>query len=244
MTVDPQAELEASRSLVALMEAAERCREAYARANMALPEPLQRYFGLDRRASEAKKEKPGFAVPAPEREPPPGSAPEWISIPAEHASPPSVVLTVLRQGGGGPIRAGLLVEKVKAIVQTTEGTLANAGTRLQSEGLIERGPDGWRLLNTTKAPVLFKDRLWGPADIFGKYELAAHRREAILYLLGLLGGLQTGQIIEHLRKCPWLRAPVNKEVVQDDVEVLAKENKIRRVSHSKKWILATAKEGT
>ena len=124
---------------------------------------------------------------------------------------------------------------LKLDTNTTAGTLANLGTKLDGT-VIHRTEAGWVLADVAKAPALFQGRLWGLPEIFGKYELAAHRREAIMHLLETYrSGLQTSQLIEHLRSNPWVHAPINKEVVQADLEMLDKEKQIRRGS-SRKWV--------
>jgi hypothetical protein len=247
MIIDPRAEIAATKSLLALQEAAERCREAYERAHMGLPEPLKRFLGLMEPAP-AEKPKPAVSIPEPDLRRPPGSHPDWFSVPLVSATPTSTALAVLRESGGGPLRAGLVTDRVLALLpNSSSGSVANVGTKLTTEGLIERTDEGWRLTDSSKAPVLFEGRLWGPPAAFGKYEIAAYRREVVLHLLRLAPtGLQTTQVVEQLRQCPWLVAPVNKEVVQDDIEVLRAEKRIRRRGASKKWELAPekGKEGT
>ena len=74
--------------------------------------------------------------------------------------------------------------------------------------------------------------------MFNKQELAAHRRVGVLHLLRLHpAGLQTTQILEQLRNCAWLHAPVNKELIQADMEFLEGQKKVRRRGNSKKWEL-------
>jgi len=105
-----------------------------------------------------------------------------------------------------------------------------------------RSKAGWSLLSPESAPILHDGYIWGPPEIFTTQELAVHRREAILHLLRFYrAGLQTSQIIELLQKCAWVHAPVNKELVQDDVQLLSKAEKIRRRGNSRKWELARRK---
>jgi hypothetical protein len=244
MSIDPRAELEATRSLAALLEAAERCREVYERAHMALPEPLKRLYGIGVPLSAEAKAKPSLTIPPPEFARPPESQSGWISVPMRGGSPATASLAVLRAADGEPVRARDIQERVQGLLRDSNpGSVANVGTKLDAEGVIERGQEGWRLLVPEKAPVIHEGRFWGPPTIFGKYELAAVRREAILHLLRLSNaGLQTSQIIDQLSQCSWLLdVPVNKEIVQADVEFLQEQKTIRRRGASKKWEIAPEK---
>jgi hypothetical protein len=69
--------------------------------------------------------------------------------------------------------------------------------------------------------------------------MAAHRREAILHILQTFrSGLQTVQIVERLREFAWVKAPVNKDLLKGDMDVLVGEGKVRHSGNSKKWVLA------
>jgi hypothetical protein len=71
---------------------------------------------------------------------------------------------------------------------------------------------------------------------FGIHDVAAHRRESILHILsGYTTGLQIVQIVDQLRKCSWVHAPVNKDLLKADMEVLQEREKARRRGNSKKW---------
>jgi hypothetical protein len=52
--------------------------------------------------------------------------------------------------------------------------------------------------------------------------------------------LQTVQIVEELHNCSWVQAPVNKDLLKADLEILRTKGKIKRGS-SKKWGI-TSKE--
>jgi hypothetical protein len=95
------------------------------------------------------------------------------------------------------------------------------------------------LLKVEKAGLVRDGRLWAPPGVFAKPEMAAHRREAILHVLKHFPtGLQTVQIVEQLRNCSWLHAPVNKDLLKLDMESLLEAKKVRRRGNTKKWELA------
>lgn len=233
--------MEATKAMVELQERADVTRALYERAGMTMPEPLKRFFGL---IENGAKPAQRITVPPPERANRPSEAGrDWIWIGAESAHATSVLLAVLREFTD-PVWPKELVEKVHKInPKISAGTLANIGTRL-SGTLIHRGEEGWVLNKRDAAGVLYDGYLWGPPKIFNKHELAAYRRDAVLHLLRLNPrGLQTVQILDQLKNCEWIKAPVNKELIQDDVEVLFAENKIRRRGNTRKWEVAPNEKG-
>lgn len=233
-------EQRAMRSLLDLMESAEECRKLFERANMALPEPLKRFLGISDNFGGAV---PQVVIPPPEKSPrPPEARADWIWIHQSAATPNVLVPAILR--GESPIRAREVIERVQAILPSANrGTINNVGTRLDSENVIGRSDEGWWLADPDKGAVLFQDHVWGPAEVFGSVELAAHRREAIVHLLRLIrGGLQISQVLEQLKTCTWMKAPIAKELIQDDIELLAEQNRVRRRGNSRKWELSQGGE--
>jgi hypothetical protein len=119
----------------------------------------------------------------------------------------------------------------------SSGSISNIGTRLNGKS-IQRQDDGWVIVDPSKAGIIKDGFLWGPPSIFEKHELAAHRRDAILHLLKHYNaGLQAVQIVEQLHNCHWIQAPINKDLLKADLEVLQQAGKIRRRGNSKKWEL-------
>jgi hypothetical protein len=232
------AEEEAIQSLMDLLAQAKRCRGLYDRAHMALPEPLKRVLGMSVNGSgKAMGVRP--QIPPIERSSrPPEATEDWIAIEASEATPTCIALAILR-AAKQPMRSRDVVGRVTDVLpQVLSGSIANIGSRLEGK-LITRSVEGWTLINPEKAGVLFNGFLWGPPEIFGKAELAAHRREAIMHLLGAFpGGLQIIQITDQLRGCSWVHAPTNKDLVKADMEILAKAGKVRRRGNSKKWEIA------
>jgi hypothetical protein len=230
------AEQEAISSLMEFLDHAKKCQRLYERAHMALPEPLKRVLGMN--GAGGNSLAPRF-TPAPESPSRPAEATsDWIPIRVEDATPTSIALAILR-AAKEPIRAKDIVSAVQAVLpDVRSGSVANIGSRLHGT-LLRRTNDGWTLEKPESAGVIADGFLWGPPTIFGKQELAAHRRDAIRHILSSFpAGLQTSQIIEELKKCAsWVRAPINKELVQDDMEILGETGKVRRRGNSKKWEL-------
>lgn len=234
------AEQEAFRGMVELFSLAERIKLAHERAGLTPPEPLRRLLGMNENG--AKQANSITIQPPPVKSSPPGMADDWISIPFKAATPMTVVPAVLR-GKKLAMRAKDVVAKALEINPSVSGgSVANTLSRLT--GLIERADDGgWLLSSGAAAAVIHDGRLWGPASVFQKTEVAYHRREAILWILNqFASGLQTLQIVEHLGSCKWLHAPVNKDLVKEDFNFLLKEGKVRRRGNTKKWEIAPDRE--
>jgi len=230
------AEREAQRSLMEFYERAEECRLLFERANIPLPEALKRVLGMN--GSGAKQTSQPIIPPPDRPSMPPDATSDWIWIRAKEATPNTLVLALLR-AAGGVLRSKDVTTKMQAILpDVSRGTISNVGTRLKGTA-IELTDDGWRLIDMTKAGILHKGYLWGHPDSFGKTELAAQRRDAILHVLGMFdSGLQIVQIVENLRRCAWVVAPINKDLLKDDIAILLAQGKIRRRGNTKKWELA------
>ena len=229
-------ESNAVQSLAALYEQARQCRDLYQRAQMGLPEALQRFFGMNGNSHKAAG-KGANIPPLPRLNPPEEAGHDWLWIDVTQAGATSIVLAVLR-ANKEPLHPRDIFERVtRYLADCTSGSISNIGTRLDGT-VIERTDDGWKLLQPEKAGIIRDGRLWGPASVFSKTELAVHRRDAILHLLHALGGLQIVQIVEQLRNCNWVNAPVNKDLVKADMAILLAAGKVRRVGNSKKWAIA------
>jgi hypothetical protein len=239
---DPiKAEQEAYRGMTELLERVQDVQQLFERAGLALPERFQRLLeapangAKERAVTRGASRVPPLVYPAPVE-----ATGEWISIDMKEAQATCVALAVLR-AEGAPIRPKDLNTRVASILpDVTSGTLANAGTRLADDNIIDRTDDGWSLLKKEGAGVIHEGRIWGPPKIFGKQEIAAHRREAVLHVLANFPtGLQIVQIVEQLKGCSWVHAPVNKDLLKGDMNILLDEkHKVKRVGHSRKFTLA------
>lgn len=228
------AELEATRSLVELYEQAQKCQTLFERAHMALPEPLRRVLGMNATGEKASA-PPNIA--GPEKPPMPlDAAPDWVWIKASEASPASVVLALLR-AAKAPVRPKELISQVTSIVtDAAAGSIYNVGPRLDSRQVIRRSEDGWELIKPESAGLIHKGFFWGPPSVFGKQELAAQRRAALLHVLGFHPtGLQIVQILQQLKRCSWVVAPVNKDLVKEDIGVLKELGKVKKRGNTKNW---------
>jgi len=229
-----RSEEEAFASLTELLASARRTKMLFENAGMALPEPLKRVLGMNGlgRAETTRPHMP----PIQRASVPDEAQDDWISVRAQESTPTSVVLAVLR-GAKGPMRAKDVVSTVtKILPNVPRGSINNIGSRLRQK--IRRTKEGWMLVNPESSPLLDNEYLWGPQAVFEKTEVAAHRRESILHLLsGHQSGLQIVQIVEQLRQCPWVHAPINKDLVKADMGELKDDGKVRRVGNSKKWEL-------
>jgi hypothetical protein len=232
------AEQEAYRAIADLLALAERCKELCDRAGLALPEPLKRLLGMNE--GTAKLSRAVVIPPPPVKSRPPGFKDDWISVQLANATPITVVPAILQDRTAG-LRATELLAKVAEVLPTVPGgSVVNTLSRLKSVGVIDKANGGgWIIKKPEAAAVLYDGMLWGPRSAFQKQEVASHRRDAILYLLGhFSSGLQIVQLVEVLGECDWLHAPVNKDLIKDDMNALLNQRKIRRRGTTKKWELA------
>lgn len=222
-------------SLTRLMKTAEECRSLFNEAGLEYPAPLKRILGMLENPHAARHQS--VVIPPPASPGRPVNVPaDWISVPMAAMTPSGIVLGVLRDAGRHlPVRQVVAaVEKLRTEVNA--GSIANIGTRLEREHVIERTEAGWKLLDHTKAPTLNGSHAWGGLEAFAREELAASRREAILHVLKLSpAGLQPMQILGTLESCDWLRLPVTKDMVKLDMTELQKEKKVKRSSNGK-WV--------
>ncbi|MGB6130508.1 MAG: hypothetical protein WCC14_09285 [Acidobacteriaceae bacterium] len=230
-----EAERKAVDSLGRLYAAADECRRLYESAGMALPETVLRIFSDQKNSGTSRT--PVINIPAIERDSvPPEATEEWISISASAATPTTVALALLR-GARHPLRPKELVDAVGNIIpDVSGGSVYNLGFRLEKEGKLVKTEDGWALAKSDFAPVLDHGLIWGPPESLAKQDVAAHRREAILHVLRMdKSGLQIVQLVAKLHDCPWVKAPVNKDLLKADMQVLLDGGKVRQRGNSRKW---------
>ncbi len=247
MGINLKDELAAYKSLTELLTKAEETRILYQTLRLPLPDPLRRLLGSNGNSavSGSAAGKSHIASPIPPM--PPEAESDWAWVKVEECSPHTLVKAVLRRDPE-PTKSKDIYEKVVALgLRVSLGTVSNAATRLQTYGILDRDDENrWLLKKTEEAGIIHEGYVWGPRGTFTSQELAAHRREAILYILSKFpGGLQMAQITAQLQAADWLRAEVNKYLTKGDVENLAGANKIHRIAgHSKKWQLTQHEEAT
>jgi len=209
----------------------------FSAVRLTIPEKLRRFLGeLDTEAGT-----PTLVIPPMKR---PFAAPlnwneSWIWIPAKEAEVKTVILAFLRTLGGA-VPSRTVVHQVCEIAGTSEGTVANAGTQLHRDGLIERSSGAWSVIDT-HGPILFESYVTGPSSAFGQYDLAAFRRMAIKHILRVVGPLQAAQIVQFLARCDWVAEPKDKDVVKLDLIALSNAESATRNS-AKKWVLQEPEE--
>lgn len=220
-----------------MMQAARDCRAAFDAAHEPLPDLLRGFLG-EVAVHPENPDGPFVVVPpieAPAR--PPEFQTDWIWVPIQYMTPTSLVGGVLRGAGGQPKSPGEIVEAIEELgVSANRGSIANIGTRLATSGEIAREGGSWTAITPEKFPVLCQRNAWGPPSVFDKVEVAAHRRLCILHVLRVHhDGLQVLQITRTLEKCDWMRAPLDKDLVKTDLQVLQSEQRAKRIGHSGKW---------
>lgn len=233
-----KSELLAYESFTRLLRQAEECADAFRQASIDVPAALKRLLADESENGDEPKELQLSLIPPVRREQTPIEAGrDWISISVGDCTPTSVTLAVLKEANR-PMRARDVSERVlQHLPQATYGTIANLATRLAGSQ-IQRTDDGWTLLRPESAPVLCNGYLWGPPTVFSKQEIAAHRREALCMVLQTFPtGLQIVQIVDQLKSLGWVQAPINKDLLKEDVAVLSAQGKISKRGNSGKWEL-------
>jgi len=80
----------------------------------------------------------------------------------------------------------------------------------------------------------------GPAAIFSQREIAAHPRCVVLLLLRQVeGGLTITQLTHVLKNPASVHVPVEKSLIEDDIQARTSVGLIRRLD-SNKWTIAPA----
>ena len=226
-------ELDAMEAFTRLLAQVEQCRALFDEAGMDYPPSLKRMLSNNTQESDPSR-RPQLRIDPPPATRPAGVPADWISVPKDGVGIQNFVLANLRDAHG-PVRArdfNLMAQEAGI----NAGSIANSGKRLEDEGLISRTSEGWTLIDSTRAPVLNGENVWGPREIFNRHEIAARRRNMIMHLLGYFPeGLQTLQILARMQDCDWVDIPINKDLLKMDMEELREANKVRRISHSKKW---------
>jgi hypothetical protein len=238
--MDIRKEARAFESLTKLVAFAEECRNLFDEAGLDYPATLKRLLGEgDATGADSQARHKGLRIaPPPHVSRPVGVADGWIYVPLPALIPQTLAMGVLRSADA-PLSPKQVTSRIRELgTEVNEGSVANIGTRLEKEGVIRRTKDGWSLVNAAKAPILNGKYAWGEQAVFTSHEMAARRREAIIYVLSFFrDGLQTAQILTQLENCAWLKTPLSKDLLKADMEELQRSEKVRRGA-SRKWIVA------
>lgn len=227
------------RDWLRLLDAARDLRARAARGRFVVPTTLRVLVGED-----AQSER--ISVGIPEMKAPPDAPKElkdgWIWVSVEGAQIRSVVRAILRSDGR-PMSARKVVESLKKLRggEVSDGTVANIGTALDSDGVISRQGGEWILtpLGMETSPLLHGKFVYGPPAIFLSGDIAWFRRAAIHHILRLFDrGLQAMQVVDHIERLDWVPGPKGKDIVKMDLEALREEGAITRGGgQSKKWVV-------
>src|SRR3989338_960103 len=195
---------------------------------------------LKRALSDVNSSSKNQVMRTPVREPekpemPPQAHEDWLWIEVKDASLRTLVLAILNEGKSLPIKD--IIKRVKQIdPNANEGSIYNIGS--QEEKMQKTDEGWWRLQDGVEAPILFKNHIWAPADLFQKQDLAAFRRMAVRHLLAISSdGLQIMQVYRQLKDADWLRTPKSKDLIKADLLIMKKEKRVKTLGHSKKWTL-------
>lgn len=178
-------------------------------------------------------------IEIPQPAPPRGVQDGWVYVPISAAGTQTLTLAVLRElPNPAPLNdiANFLRARGR---EASIASLNNVGIRLDANGLIARKKDGWSLHRASSAPILNGKYVWGARDVFTSQELAARRREAILFVMkNSHTGLLASDILRALELVtPQLDTALNKDAVRSDLEDLRKQKKIVRLP-SNRWMPA------
>lgn len=236
MPVELDLEMKAMEAYRQAIVAVRTARSAYEAAGMTVPDRVLAFLGeapAPAAISEAK-----LVIPAPQPPPrPPEAGPRWLWVRASEMTVVGLVKAVLRASGQAMPRESVLAEVQRIRAETNSGSVANVGTRLAEDGVIQRGSGGWSLRDPSTAPVLYEGYGWGELGMLESYEVAAYRRACLLHVLRLQqDGLQPAQLLKQMEQCSWLLTQVSKDLVKMDLETLDGLGKAKRVGGgSGKW---------
>lgn len=240
-----ESETRAYAAFMKWIEDAKEVRDLFESCRLPIPAPLARSMNIV--PTTTNNERRGTLIPpapdAPDR--PQEAQHDWIWVKAKDLVETTLVLAVLRQASS-TLSFRELVERVtKFKPDLNSGSVSNIGTRLGKTKSIERGDDGWKLIDKSAAPILTTGRevyAWGPTSIFQKQDLAQHRRVLIEHLLKASPkGLMNLQIVEQLSEADYCRAPATKDLVKGDLLAMSEQGKVKRVGNTRKYRLAEDK---
>lgn len=230
-------ETDAYSALQRVMEEAGKAKTLFERASLPIPPPLARLFDEGHKGSRSPAQPLVPRLDEPKK--PEGARDDWIWIAVRDAMTGTLTMAFLREMDT-PTRPKDLVLKIAEIrPDLVSGAVYNLGPRWKKSGVIKPSKGGWELTNPDTAPIICGDVVWGDPKVMQKQEVACHRRNIIVYLLELYkGGLQIQQVVELLLGVEQCKAPISKDLVKADLQVMQEAGKAKRVSNTRKWVLS------
>jgi hypothetical protein len=243
-----QLEIIATRSYADLLLQAEETKKNYERAGLQLPAPIARLFSDTPAPARMRKldgslfSQTPHVPPIMRHDEPAGMEREWVSIRKVNASPTSIALAILN-GEKGPVTTKALAERVVAVSPKINiGSVYNLLNRLLETGDLKKGAAGWELASDGHAGIMTGPYIFLPPSFMTKADFAAHRREAIVHTLRAVGEQTLTKLADILSGTPWVKAPVNKDLLKADLPLLEREGLIRRIEGTKSWEAVTKSE--
>ncbi len=235
-----QKQIEAAVRFANWMKEAVEIRRLYTSSGIAPPQQLGDFLGEKAQNGAAKLEMK-MQFPPLESPARPSDVPEgWLWIPLKEAAPATLTLMLLRDRTFAGTK-DLIEEVVRLCPVVNPGSVYNILARFKT--LIRKSDAGLSIIDPSKAPVRSDGAVWWVKDNFSTHELAAHRRIVIQHILKLYpGGLQNMQLLEQLVASDLCRAPISKDLLKIDMEVMCADGKVKRISNSKKWVISDPKE--
>lgn len=212
-------------SLTDVYSAVQNCVVKYREAGLPLPEDINRLLSASEGESKAYQNRTLKIPPDPYAPTPEG----WVSVPVASAMPVTLAYSVLANKGEMPIKK--VIFEVSAFNQFLTYSAMFAVLRKLKDAKVvtlENGVAAPAADSPRPASIAQDGRVWGPPEAFQPQELAAHRREAIVEILKANGASTRAEIVEALKRTPWVRARLDPSLIKVDLDVLAKQGSVER----------------
>ena len=171
-------------------------------------------------------------------EPPKGAERWWPSILAASAGTYAVALAVLREHPEEFISAATLNRRMEVIRKVEGGAGYSVLDRLRKDGIVDGDISNLRILKRQLGGILSRDAkwIWAPKENLSEYDLARHRREAVIRLLREHGGsLAIASITKGLQASDWVQSDKTDDLVKADLRYLAKDGIVRKLAETREW---------
>lgn len=158
-----------------------------------------------------------------------------VCVKVQEASLRTLTLAVL-EGSTVPMVAAEINRIVRSLRPSTpSNSVYNLLRHIGVNGLAYFAAGGWSIARGRSVVSFQGQYISGPPHHLMAQDLAANRREVVLFLLKQQPGLRVMQITRCLSGLAWLQAPVNKNLIQCDLEDLRKRELAIRLNPSKQW---------